>query len=140
VRFAFAHQIGADSPPPVRFRNIQRDNVRERRILLRKDEGNDSPCVFRKKTFGTGLRKKITQHRFRIRDARRKTRLVQFVQRGKITRFILSNRYRHAADCRNYGAVLSNYFTVAERDIWYAQGVVAVSSNSIPFRRRLCEP
>src|SRR5205809_6895816 len=102
--------------PPVRFRYIKSDNVRERRIFFAQNESDNFRAVYRDQAFRTRLRKKVSQHGFGIRNARRKTRLIQFVKRSKIVRLVLSNRHIHAADSMDREAFCRSIFTADPED------------------------
>src|SRR6266581_1570973 len=82
-----------------------------------------------------------SRHRFGIRNARRKTPLIQFVERGKIVRLVLSNRHSHVADSMDREGFCRRIFTADMEDS--AMLLMRPSSGRFVysiFRRRLCEP
>jgi hypothetical protein len=115
--------------------------MRERRIFFAQDEPDNFRAVHGDQALRARLRKKVPQHGFGIRNARRKTRLIQFVERSKIVRLVLSNRDSHAADSMDREGFCRRIFTADTEDS--AMLLMRPSSGRFVysiFRRRLCEP
>src|SRR5262249_14496908 len=70
----------------------------KRRILLGQHESGDSASVDGYETFRAGLRKKMAQHRFRKRDTRWKTFLVQLPKSREIFDVVLADGDAHGPD------------------------------------------
>ena len=102
--------------PPVRFRYVKSDDVGERRIFFAQNETDNFRAVRGDQALRARLRKKVPQHGFGIRNARRKTRLIQFVERSKIVRLVLSNRHSHAADSMDREGFCRRIFTADTED------------------------
>jgi len=116
VRLVFLQQFRANSMPPVRFRYIKSDDVGERRIFFAQNETGNLRAVRGDQALRARLRKKVPQHGFGIRNTRRKTRLIQFVERSKIVRLVLSNRHSHAADSMDREGFCRRIFTADTED------------------------
>src|SRR6266436_2536118 len=89
ISLALRQQRRPHPLPPVRFRHVQRDHVRQRRILLRQNESHDFPAILRHRPVRRRQLQKISQHCFGIRDPRRKTSLVEPQQRRKVPWFVV---------------------------------------------------
>src|SRR5580693_4575716 len=85
---------------PVRFGNVQRDDMRERRVFLRQNKARYLLTVQRNNAIGARDRQKVMQCSLRIRDPNREAGLIQPVQRSEVVRFIRPKRNRHPAILR----------------------------------------
>src|SRR2546421_6530887 len=97
VLLALCQQRRAHSLPPVRFRYIQRNHVRQRRIFLRQDKSHNLPGVLCHHSVCPWQLQKISQHGFGISDPRREARLVQPQQGSKVPWLMGTQRDRHGA-------------------------------------------
>jgi hypothetical protein len=98
VGFILRQQQRTDAQPAMRLRDIQRNQVSERRILFTDQKARNLPVFLCDQAFGARLRQVVAQHHFGVRNSRRKTRLVEFIDRAEIVRLVLAYRHTHAAD------------------------------------------
>jgi hypothetical protein len=101
ILFALRQHRGANSLPPMRFRDIQCDDVREGRIFLGQNKPGNSRAIRRNNAIRARNCQKIVQRSLRIGNSSREAGLIQPVQSSKVVRLIGSKHNRHPAILRS---------------------------------------